>query len=85
MEQIFTNTANTECVRSNNLVNSKLLAKPAQTGKSLKSVPFTLNTTVLIVPPVYWYCSRSRRRAEKVDKRMVLVHTHGFFYNLNRV
>ncbi len=25
------------------------------------------------------YCSRSRRRAEKVDKRMVLVHTHGVF------
>ncbi len=24
-------------------------------------------------------CSRSRRRAEKVDKRMVLVHTHGLF------
>jgi hypothetical protein len=23
--------------------------------------------------------SRSRRRAEKVDKRMVLVHTHGLF------
>ncbi len=25
------------------------------------------------------WCSRSRRRAEKVDKRMVLVHTHGLF------
>jgi hypothetical protein len=25
------------------------------------------------------YCSRSRRRAEKVDKRMVLVHTDGLF------
>jgi hypothetical protein len=24
-------------------------------------------------------CSRSRQRAEKVDKRMVLVHTHGLF------
>jgi hypothetical protein len=29
----------------------------------------------------FWHytCSRSRRRAEKVDKRMVLVHTHGLF------
>jgi hypothetical protein len=25
------------------------------------------------------YCSGSRRRAEKVDKRMVLVYTHGLF------
>jgi hypothetical protein len=25
------------------------------------------------------YCSRSRRRAAKGDKRMVLVHTHGLF------
>jgi hypothetical protein len=24
-------------------------------------------------------CSRSRRRAAKADKRMVLVHTHGLF------
>ncbi len=28
---------------------------------------------------VFNYCSRSRRRAEKVDKRMVLVYTHGLF------
>ncbi len=26
-------------------------------------------------------CSRSQRRAAKVDKRMVLVHTHGLFIN----
>jgi Tfp pilus assembly protein PilZ len=25
------------------------------------------------------FCSRSRRRAAKGDKRMVLVHTHGIF------
>jgi hypothetical protein len=25
------------------------------------------------------YCSRSRQRAEKVDKSMALVHTHGLF------
>ncbi len=25
------------------------------------------------------HCSRSRRRAEKVDKRMVLEYTHGLF------
>ncbi len=27
----------------------------------------------------YYNCSRSRRRAAKVDKHMVLVHTHGLF------
>jgi hypothetical protein len=31
-----------------------------------------------------YMCSRSRRRAAKADKRMVLVHTW-FIYNLNRV
>ncbi len=34
-------------------------------------------TTIRKVPVPY--CSRSRRRAAKADKRMVLVHTHGLF------
>ncbi len=47
----------------------------------------TLSVSCLIYPHAFvfrlntWvnYCSRSRRRAAKADKRMVLVHTHGLF------
>ncbi len=43
------------------------------------TLDFESSQDYLLMLGLFSNCSRSRRRAEKVDKRMVLVYTHGLF------